>query len=199
MIVLPTRGIGRVRVAALWGLALACLLAGPVRATEAVNGNPQVNSAYVTVQGGVFLLNAQTLFPLTEDIRAALEDGVTVNFELQAVVRKRRRYWFDADLVDVTLRRELIWHAVSERFVLKDLSFGGQEVFPTLEEALVAAGNVDSWPVVVEPQMDPDGIYEISVRAGMRRGRLPDALRMLIIWSDSWNRSSDWYVWVLPR
>ncbi len=184
---------------ALKGLVLALLLACSPLARAAEPGIPAVTSAYVTVQDGVFLLNVRTEYPLTEDLRRALDDGVTLNFDLQALVQKRRRYWYDADLVDATLRRELSWHAVSERYVLKDLSLGGQQLFTTLEDALVAAGTVQGWPVVVEPQLDPDGIYEISVRAGMRRGRMPDALRLLAFWSDAWNRSSDWYVWVLPR
>jgi hypothetical protein len=83
--------------------------------------------------------------------------------------------------------------------VLRDPAIGGQQVFVTIDEALVAAGTVEDWPVVVEPQLEPDGIYEISVRAGVRRGRLPPALRALIFWSDSWNRSSEWYTWTLPR
>ena len=36
---------------------------------------------------------------------------------------------------------------------------------------VVAAGVVSGWPVVVEPQLDPDATYEIRVRAGIRRGR----------------------------
>ena len=151
------------------------------------------------MQDGVFLLNANSAFPLDADVRGALDDGVTIQFELQAVVHRQRRFWFDANLVDVTLRRELFWHAVSERYVLRDPSLGGQQVFTALDEALVAAGSIQNWPVVVEPQLEPDGSYEISVRVGVRRGRMPDALRALIFWSDSWSRSSEWYTWTLPR
>jgi hypothetical protein len=192
-------GSGWTAAVALKGLVLALLLACAPLARAAEPGIPAVTSAYVTVQDGVFLLNVRTEYPLTEDLRRALDDGVTLNFDLEAIVQKRRRYWYDADLVDATLRRELSWHAVSERYVLKDLSLGGQQLFVSLEDALAAAGTVQDWPVVVEPQLDPDGIYEISVRAGMRRGRMPDALRLLAFWSDAWSRSSDWYVWVLPR
>jgi hypothetical protein len=193
------KGKGWAPKLALPGFLLALLLASPMPLSAAQAGNPEVTSAYVTVQDGVFLLNVDTRYPVTEDIRRALDDGVTLNFDLRAQVQKRRRTWFDATLVDVTLRRELSWHAISERYVLKDLSLGGQQLFTTLEDALAAAGTVEGWPVVVEPQLDPDGTYEISVRAAMRRGRMPDALRMLAFWSDAWNRDSDWYVWVLPR
>ena len=97
------------------------------------------------------------------------------------------------------MRRELSWHAVSERYILRETGSGEQQVFTTLDLALVAAGEVENWPVVVEPQLDPDSTYTISVRAGVRRGRMSDALRALIFWSDSWNRSSEWYTWTLPR
>jgi len=179
-------------------LSVLALSTGVARTAE-VPGRLEVRSAYVTVQGGVFLLNANSVFPLDADVRAALGDGVTIQFELQAVVQRQRRFWFDASLVDVTLRRELFWHAVSERYVLRDPALGGQQVFTALDEALVAAGSIENWPVVVEPQLEPDGSYVISVRVGVRRGRMPDALRALIFWSDSWNRSSEWYTWNLPR
>lgn len=179
-------------------ICLALLGSAGFAASDAP-GRIEVSSAYVTVKGGVFLLNAYTLYPLDADIRAALDDGLTIQFELQALVTRVRRFWFDADVVNVTLRRELSWHAVSERYVLRDPVLGGQQVFTELGQALAAAGTVTDWPVVVEPQLAADASYEISVRAGVRRGRLPDALRALIFWSDSWNRSSEWYSWTLPR
>jgi hypothetical protein len=180
-------------------LALLCLLCSGSAFAAVLDGVLAVKSAYVTVQEGVFLMNARTIYPLNDDIRSALTDGVTLNFELQAIVNRQRRFWFDATLVDVTLRRELSWHAVSERFVVRDPDRGEQQVFVSLDQALAEVGVVSNWPVVVEPQLDADATYEISVRVGMRRGHLPEALRRLIFWSDSWNRSSEWYSWTLPR
>ena len=56
---------------------------------------------------------------------------------------------------------------------------------------------VDGWPVMVEPQLTA-GNYRISVRAGVRRGRLPASLRALMFWTDDWHRVSEWYTWSLP-
>jgi hypothetical protein len=179
-------------------MLFVALAAGAVVAANKI-GPITVQSAFVNVRGAVFELNARTIYPLNEDVRVALADGATINFELQALVERQRRYWFDATLVDVTLRRELSWRAVGERYVLRDVDRGEQQSFVALDEALSAAGVVTAWPVVVEPQLDPAATYSIRVRAGIRRGRLPDALRALIWWSDSWNRSSDWYAWTLPR
>lgn len=178
-------------------LLLGWLLAGgaPARAAAPI----EVQSAWVNVRGGVFELNARTIFPLNEDVRAALADGATIDLDLQAVVDRKRRYWLDATLVDAILRRELSWNAVSQRYVLKELATGEQRSFLAIDEALIAAGQVENWQVVVEPQLDPESTYEIRVRAGIRRGRLPASLRAVMFWSDGWNRRSRWYAWILPR
>jgi hypothetical protein len=184
------------RASLLAGLLALLLpwLALPVQAAEI-----EVQSAYVNVRGGVFELNARTIFPLDDQVRAALLAGATINFDLQAVVDKQRRYWMNATLVDIILRRELSWNEVSQRYVVKDLDRGAQDAYAALDEALIAAGIVKDWPVVVEPQLDPDATYAIRVRAGFRRGSLPNSLRALFFWSDGWNRRSSWYSWILPR
>ncbi len=103
------------------GLQLLWLLASLLLAPAALAREPiVVQSAFVNVRGGVFELNARTIFPLNEDVRAALADGATISLELRATVEKKRRYWWDATLVDVTLQRELSWNAVSERYILRE-------------------------------------------------------------------------------
>jgi len=186
-----------------WGAALhrALLAAVALLACSAALARDPVvvQSAFVNVRSGIFELNAHTVFPLNDDVRTALADGATISLELRAVVDRNRRYWFDATLVDITLKRELSWNAVSQRYILHETDRAEQQSFQDLDQALAAAGQVQAWPVVVEPQLDPDSTYAIRVRAAVRRGRMPDALRKLIFWSDSWTRSSEWYSWILPR
>jgi hypothetical protein len=111
-------------------------------------------------------------------------------------------------VTSILLRRELSYHAVSERYVIRevgrelgrdDARANGQQAFATLDDALASLGTVDAWPILVAPQLRADGEYRISVRASVRRGRLPDALRLLMFWTDDWHRASEWYTWSLPR
>jgi hypothetical protein len=122
---------------------------------------------------------------------------VTLTFDLDTRVERERRLWFNASIVELTLRRELMYHAVSDRYVVREVKTGQQESFPTLEEALGYLGRVDSWPILVEPQLN-GGNYLISVRAGVRRGHLPASLRALFFWTDDFRRVSEWYSWSLP-
>ena len=164
---------------------------------DALDGVLEVRSAYVNIDNGVFLLHARVEYPVNPAIRDALRDGVTLTFELDTRVERERRLWFNANIVDLTLRRELMYHAVSDRYVVRDVKTGQQENFPTLEEAVTYLGRIDSWPILVEPQLN-GGSYLISVRAGVRRGRLPASLRALFFWTDDFRRVSEWYSWSLP-
>jgi len=184
----------RMRVALIAAVAFAS--AGALRA-DALDGVLEVRSAYVNVDGGVFLLHARIEYPDNPAIRDTLRDGITLTFDLDTRVERERRFWFDAEVVALTLRRELAYHAVTERFVVRDARSGDQQSFPTLEEALKQLGTVDGWPILVEPQLD-GGQYHVSVRAGVRRGRLPSSLRALMFWTDDWHRTSEWYSWSLP-
>jgi hypothetical protein len=164
---------------------------------DALDGVLEVRSAYVNIDNGVFLLHARIEYPVNPAIRDALRDGVTLTFDLDTRVDRERRFWFNANIVELTLRRELAYHAVSDRYVVRDVKSDEQQTFPTLEEALAYLGKVDGWPILVEPQLN-GGNYVISVRAGVRRGKLPASLRVLLFWADDWHRVSEWYSWSLP-
>ena len=177
--------------AVLFAAWAACLCA------DALDGTLEVRSAYVNVDKGVFLLHASVQYPINPTIRTALRDGITLTFDLDTRIERERRFWFDANVVELTLRRELSFHAVTERFLVRDTRSGNQESYATLEEAVQTLGHIEAWPILVEPQLD-EGSYQVSVRAAVRRGRMPSSLRTLMFWTDDWHRESEWYSWSLP-
>jgi hypothetical protein len=165
---------------------------------DALDGALLVTSAYVDIDNSVYQLHARIEYPLTPAIRNALRDGVSLAFDLEARITRDRHFWIDPIIADVTLRRELVYHSVSDRYVVRDVQGGRQESFPTLEEALTVLSKVDDWPILVESQLVPGEHYHVSLRAGIRRGRLPASLRALLFWTNDWHRVSGWYVWMLP-
>ena len=191
----PSRGRWP-RVAAFAG-ALLLALSATLALANALDGVLEVSSAYVDFDHGVIQLYARVQYPLNPAISEALQDGVTLSFDVEAKVDRVRHLWFNANVVDLTLRRELAYHVVTDRFVVRDVSSGDQKSFDTLKEALAYLGKVEGWPILVEPQLD-GGRYIISVRAGVRRGKLPASLRALLFWTDDWQRVSKWYSWSLP-
>jgi hypothetical protein len=188
---------GLIRVGFLAAGSLIALLAASGLPADALDGVLEVHSAYVNIDRGVFLLHARVEYPVSPAIGEALRDGVTLTFDLEARVERERRLWFNSNIVEVTLRRDLSYHAVTDRYVVRDVRSGDQNSFATLEDALDFLGKVNDWPILVEPQLD-EGNYTISVRAGVRRGSLPASLRALLFWTNDWARVSEWYTWSLP-
>ena len=188
----------------LTSLLLAALLAiGASAASRAdvLDGVLEVSSAYVKPEQGVFQLFAHVTYPVNDDIRAALKDGLMLNFDLDVVVSRERRFWMDETVAEYTLKRELLYHAVSDRYVARDVDSPNieQRSFATLEEALDALGTVDAWPFLLSPQLSANRQYRVSLRAGVRRGRLSDTMRVLLFWTDGWHRESEWFSWSLQR
>ena len=121
---------------------------------DALDGVLQVRSAFVDLDHSVFQLHARVDYPMTPAISDALRDGVDLIFDVDARVERARRFWFDSTVVDLTLRRELAYHTVSDRYVVRDPATGDQQTFATLDAALQYLGTVDGWPILVEPQLE---------------------------------------------
>jgi hypothetical protein len=180
-------------------LAMLPWLAAPSFA-DPLDGTLEIQSAFVNNSSGVYQLHVRTRYPANEETVAALRDGVSLSYDIDVTVNRERRFWTDAGVVALKLERELSYHSVSERYVVRDpLADGEQKSFASLDEALAALGNVEAWPILVASQVREPGEYLVSVRASIRRGRLTDALRALMFWSDDWQRESEWYTWSLPR
>jgi hypothetical protein len=183
--------------------ALCATLFGAAAArADALDGVLEVRSAYASIDQGVYQLFARVVYPVNDDIRAALKDGLTLTFDLDVVVSRERRFWMDETIREVSLKRELNYHAVSDRYVTRDVdppNSTEQHSYATLEEALEALGTVDAWPFLLSNQLSANRQYRVNLRAGVRRGRLPDTLRVLLFWTDDWHRESEWFSWSLQR
>jgi hypothetical protein len=183
-----------------------CLLAGmllfagaAVRADDPLDGELEIRSAYAVPSHGVIMLSVRVGYPRSNLLGVTLKDGVTLSFDLECTVSRHRHLWFDAEAVSLLRHSELSYQVVTDRYLLRNSDAGTQETFPTLDEALEHVGTVDEWPIAVESQLPHAEQWQISLRAGVRRGHMPDALRALMFWSDAWHRTSDWYTWTLVR
>jgi hypothetical protein len=177
-------------------MALLLLAAMPARADESI----RVLSASAEVQGDVVRFTARSQYPIDDQMREALAAGAIVDIDLKATLDRRNRIFPDESIAEGNLRRELSWNSPTQRYVLKEIKpvDDGQRTFATLEEAMAAAGVVDALNLTLDEPLEPGATYEAAVRARLRRGRVPSALRALTFWTRYWGRSER-YSWVLPH
>jgi hypothetical protein len=155
----------------------------------------EVRSAYVEPYEGVYQLNATVDFDLPEGARDALRDGVPLTLHLEIVVKRQRNYWLDETVATLEQNYEVVYHALSERYLVRNLNSGEQASFATLESALDALRVVGNLPILDQALVIRDARHEISVRASIDVHTMPDALRFVLFWKDDWRQRTEWYTW----
>jgi Domain of unknown function (DUF4390) len=156
----------------------------------------EVRSAYVEPANGVYQLNATIDFDLPEGARAAIREGVPLTLHLEIVVRRKRTYWVDDTIATLQQRYELVYHALSERYLVRNLNSGEQASYPTLDAALDALRVISNLPILDQALVKRGhGRHEISVRASLDVRTMPDTLRFILFWADDWRQRSEWYTW----
>lgn len=175
-------------------VALGLLATPPVQAVE---GRFEVRSAALELIDGVYFLDARVQYRLSTQALNALEAGVALTIELQLEVERRRRLLPNQTIATLSQRYQLQYHALSNRYVLRNLNSGEQESFATLFAALNQLGRVVDLPVIDAALLDAESSYQFRLRAVLDTREFPGPLRLLAFWADGWRIESDWFRWRL--
>ena len=184
------------RIALVVALAVVGVV-GVVGAQEEDPGYFEVRSASVALAGNVYFLNARLEYRLSTEARAALESGVPLTIRLEIEILNRRPFWMDTETAGLIQRYQLEYHALTERYIVRNLNLDDQASFATLFAALNDLGRVDDLPVIDAAVLDPDRGYDIRIRALLDTEQLPGPLRLLAFWRRDWSLGSEWYRWPL--
>lgn len=173
---------------------LVCaLLSLPAAAQQPVRF--EIRSAYVERAEGVYQLNATLVFELPEGARDAIREGAPLSLDLQIVLHRSRRLWLDDTVAALEQRYEVSYHALSERYLVRNVNSGQQSSFPTLDTALDSLRVISNLPILDLSLLQPDSRHEISLRASLDIRTMPDALRFILFWTKDWNQVTEWYTW----
>ena len=180
-------------------LLLPAFLIAPWTDASAVEGRFEVRSATLNLIDGVYYLDARVQYRLSAEALEALEAGVALTIELQMEVNRRRRLLPNQSIATLSQRYQLQHHALSNRYVLRNLNSGEQESFATLFAALNQLGRVIDLPVIDAALLEADQRYEFRLRAVLDTREFPGPLRLLAFWADGWRIESEWFRWRLEE
>ncbi len=155
----------------------------------------EVRSAYVEASDSVYLLSTTIDFELPEGARAAVREGVPLTLNLEIVIQRSRRFWLDDTIAALEQRYELVFHALSSRYLVRNLNSGEQTSYATLDAALDSMRVIQDLPILDRALIPESRRYEIGLRASLDVRTMPDALRFVLFWADDWRQRSEWYRW----
>jgi hypothetical protein len=178
-----------------WLLCFLATLAWPAHADTKL----AVTDAAVAIDDGVYELDARLELNLPEQARRAIDAGLTLHLRYDIEVARVRRYVPDAEVASLEQSYELSYHALSQRYLLRNLNTGEQQDFGTLQSALDSLAEVRGLPLLDSGLLEPGSSYEFRVRAVLTLRSAPDTLSWLLFWTDDWSATSEWYAWTLRR
>jgi hypothetical protein len=173
------------------------LLSGFAVSAQSSGDAIEIRAPYLSPSGNVYALNAQLLFSVPMVVEQAVHDGAMLNLELQLRVSRERRWWRNEVQAQLQQRYQLLYHSVSERYLVRNLNSGAQSSYASFAEAVTSLKRIDNLPVLDRDLLSSLADNEISLRANIEERSIPRALGLLLFWVDDFSLSSDWYTWPL--
>jgi hypothetical protein len=186
---------GRSVFRAAWLLCFLATFAAPAFADTRL----EVMGASVALDEGVYELDARLDLAIPEEGRRAIDAGLTLELDYHIEISRVRRYLPDAEVASLQQSYELSYHALSQRYLLRNLNTGEQQDFGTLQASLDRLAEVRGLPLIDSSLLEPGSTYEFRVRAELNLRTAPDTLGWLLFWTDDWSATSEWYAWTLRR
>ncbi len=181
---------------------LLLLLAGlitllPIQASRAEHAFT-IKSLETRLEQGVYHLDSRIEYSLSDEALNALKSGVPFLILMNIEVEQVRWYW-NKNLAELEQGYLLLYHALSEKFIVHNLNSGVQEHYSSLEAALNALGRISKLPLIDAKLLDPDMRYQIKMRTYLDIESLPAPMRPLAYISSDWQLDSDWVSWPLTQ
>jgi len=155
-----------------------------------------INNAHSTLNKKVYTFTAQIHYELSTGVLKSLNNGTPLFITMEIEVY-RERWWRNKNIASLKQTYMLLYHVLTEKFVLNNLNSGNQNNYASLNSALEALGDVKNLPLIDLKLLEKDSIHLVKLRTYLDLESLPGPIRPLAYLSPDWRLESDWYVWSL--
>lgn len=182
----------------LFSIVLLILVANHVTATpngvnNAIN-SLTIKSAEIFLLEDDYLLNADTEVKFNPDLEEALNKGVQFNFLVEFQLVIPYQYWFDDEIVTVTERITLSYHALSRQYLVQ--RGDQQKSFGSLDEVKLDLGKIRDLKVFTKADVSKGEPYKAALLMRLDHAKLPKALLEEAESADEWKMISQRYEWI---
>lgn len=155
-----------------------------------------INSANSTLNEKVYTFNAHIDYQFSKSVLLAVNNGIPIFITMEIEVY-RERWWWNKKIASLKQTYMLLYHALTEKFVLNNLNSGTQKNYATLNAALDALGKVNNLPLIDLKLLDDGSSHLVKLRTYLDLDSLPGPIRPIAYLTPDWRLESDWYIWSL--
>lgn len=177
--------------------ALLCVFISSVFPTSVYAKGFRILAAETKLKNQVFQLEANMDLAFSADALEALRSGVPLIVLIEIEVLKDRNWWWDKTVAKLEQGYLLLYHALSEKYIIHNLNSGAQQNYTGLNAALYSLSNLRDFPLIDKNLLDEDDDYYVRLRTFLDIESLPAPMRPIAYISSQWQLESDWFSWPL--
>ncbi len=178
--------------------ALLCLLITTLPTQSYADGF-NILAAETKLKEHVYLLEANLDLKFSADALDALRSGVPLIVLVNIEVLKDRNWWLDKTVAKLEQGYLLLYHALSEKYIIHNLNSGAQQNFNGLNTAIHSLSNLRDLPLIDKNLLDEGDNYYVRLRTYLDIESLPAPMRPIAYISSQWQLESDWFSWPLNQ
>ena len=177
--------------------AFACILISFFIVKNSHAEGFKILAAETKLNNNVFQLEANMDLRFSDDALEALRSGVPLIVLINIEVLKDRNWWWDKTIAELEQGYLLLYHALSEKYIIHNLNSGAQENYISLNAALYSLSNIRDLPLIDKNLLVEDDPYYVRLRTYLDIESLPAPMRPIAYISSQWQLESDWFSWPL--
>ena len=177
--------------------AFLCLLISGIFVTKSYAEGFNILSAETKLKEHVFHLEANMDLKFSYDALEALRSGVPLIVLINIEVQKDRSWWWDKTIAKLEQGYLLLYHALSEKYIIHNLNSGAQNNYISLNAALYSLSNIRDFPLIDKNLLEEGDDYYVRLRTYLDIESLPAPMRPIAYISSQWQLESDWFSWPL--
>lgn len=177
--------------------ALLCLIIGSALPIQSQAQGFKILSANTNLKKHVYHLDANMELHFSDDALEALRSGVPLIVLVNIEVEKDRNWWWDKTIAELEQGYLLLYHALSEKYIIHNLNSGAQQNYTSLNTALNSLSHLRDFPLIDKNLLDADDDYYVRIRTYLDIESLPAPMRPIAYISSQWQLESDWFSWPL--
>jgi len=151
-----------------------------------------IGKAETKLVDGVYQLNADIYYTLSDEVLEALESGVLITMRVSVKIERVREYFWNETIDEQLHHYQLQYHALSGQYLVAHFDSTEQQSYLSLTSALRAVGSIRNLTLVDKNAVKEGEIYLVKLNSELDTNALPAPLRPMAWLSSEWQLRSEW-------
>ncbi len=171
-----------------FGLSLVTLSVAPVNAGEAFLTDIDVSNS-----NSHLLLHFTVADCFTEDMKKAIDSGITTTFNFYVRVYEVRDLWWDKKIADMTVNHDVQYDNLKKVYMVRLFERDDKTIFiKDFNEVKKQMSEISRLKVTELTDLQTGGRYQVCLMAELDKIRLPLYLHNVLFFLSLWDFETDW-------